>query len=77
MLSYARAHLSDSPHFSCQQLQSLSYLFLTDASRLEFLKLWVNRVSDPSHFASLSQVFGSDATREAFREWLRQHPAGS
>lgn len=77
MLGYARAHLSESPHFSCQQLQSLSYLFLTDATRLDFLKLWVNRVSDPSNFASLGQVFGSDAIRQAFSQWLRQHPPGS
>lgn len=77
MLSYVRDHLSESPPFSCQQLQSLSYLFLTDASRLSFLELLLPHAGDPSQASGLSQVFGSASIRDAFMSWLRQQHAGS
>lgn len=67
----AEKYFSDGTCFSTQQIQSLTYLFMTDEYKFKFLELAYPHTYDTNHFSSLIKTLGNDYYRGRFKAMVR------
>lgn len=72
MFRLAQKYFSGGTCFSTQQIQSLTYLFMTDEYKYKFLELAYPHTYDGNHFSSLIKVLGNDYYRGRFKAMVRQ-----
>lgn len=68
----AEKYFSGGACFSAQQIQSLTYLFMTDEYKFKFLELAYPHTYDTNHFPSLIKTLGNDYYRGRFKALVRQ-----
>lgn len=71
MFRIAGKYLAGGDCFSVAQIQSLTYLFLTDEYKYKFLELAYPHTYDPTHFPGLEKTLGSDYYRKRFEAMVR------
>ena len=72
MFHLAQKYFSGGTCFSTQQIQSLTYLFMTDEYKYKFLELAYPHAYDGNRFSSLIKVLGNDYYRGRFKAMVRQ-----
>lgn len=71
MFRIAQKYFSGGTCFSTQQIQSLTFLFMTDEYKYKFLELAYPHAYDSNHFPSLIKTLGSDYYRGRFKAMVR------
>ncbi|MGH2645077.1 MAG: DUF4476 domain-containing protein, partial [Chitinophagaceae bacterium] len=71
MFHLAQKYFSGGTCFSTQQIQSLTYLFITDEYKFKFLEIAYLHTYDSSHFPSLIKTLGNDYYRGRFKAMVR------
>ncbi len=67
MFRLAQKYFSGGTCFSTQQIQSLTYLFVTDEYKYKFLEIAYPHTYDGNHFSSLIKTLGNDYYRGRFK----------
>lgn len=71
MYRIAQKYFSGGTCFSTDQIQSLTYLFITDEYKYKFLEMAYPHTYDSSHFPLLIKTLGSDYYRGRFKAMVR------
>jgi|GEM_PF-3238280 len=71
MFRIAEKYLTGGDCFQTEQIQSLTYLFLTDQYKYKFLELAYPHTADPAHFSKLEKTLGTDYYRKRFEAMIR------
>lgn len=71
MYRIAQKYLDGGICYSTAQIQSLTYLFMTDEYKYKFLELAYPHISDASHFSQLIKTLGSDYYRGRFQAMIK------
>lgn len=68
------AFLKTTNYFTTSQVRQLLLLITSEANRLSLAKLAYPRVSDPTNFTELYDVFNTIASRDAMNTFIRNNP---
>lgn len=71
MFRIAKKSLAGGSCFMTDQIQSLTYLFLTDEYKYKFLELAYPHIADPANFGKLAKTLGTDYYRKRFDAMIR------
>lgn len=71
MFKIAKKYLAGSDCFSVEQIQSLTYLFMTDDYKYKFLELVYPHTYDPGHFSRLMKTLGTSYYQTRFKAIIR------
>ncbi|HEX5552709.1 MAG TPA: DUF4476 domain-containing protein, partial [Chitinophagaceae bacterium] len=71
MFSAAQKYFNGGTCYTTVQIQSLTYLFMTDAYKYKFLELAYPHTADAKNFPSLVKTLGSDYYRGRFKAMVK------